>query len=264
MKKSITITIANQKGGVGKTTTAIHVGHGLAQRGLGVLLVDLDIQGNIAASLGLTASDDLYHLLHPDPGLHKPLSQIVVSSGRKNLAVIRSHKKTEPLIQTLTGVDGRHLVLADALEQADYDVIIFDCAPSAGLLQTAAMVASDYLIVPTELSQLSVIGIKAILASLQTVRRISRSECELAGIIPVKYNRTTSEAHDQLIHLATAFKKLVLPPIPQDAKCVEAVRARQTLWEYAPKCRALQGFTNGGGNLIGGYGQVIDRISRVL
>lgn len=264
MRKSVVITVANQKGGVGKTTTAIHVGHGLAQRGCRVLLVDLDIQGNIAASLGLEASDDLYHLLHPDPGLHKPLRQVVISSGRDNLDVIRSHKKTEPLIQTLTGVDGRHLVLLDALSEADYDVILFDCAPSAGLLQTAAMVASDYLIVPTELSQLSVIGIKAILTSLQTVRRISRSECELVGVVPVKYNRTTSESHEQLIHLANAFKQLVLPPIPQDAKCAEAVRAQQTLWEYAPKCRALQGFVNGSGKLIGGYGQVVKRIEVML
>jgi len=258
------ITIANQKGGVGKTTTAVTLSHGLAQKESRVLLVDLDIQGHVALSLGLPAADDLYHLLHPDPGLHRDLAEIVTSSGRANLDVIRSHKKTEPLLQTLAGLDDRHLALADALARADYDYILLDCAPAAGLLQTSAMVAADYLVVPTQLSQLSVQGIQSMIESLRAVRRISRSECQLAGIIPVQYNRSTNEATEQLKHLAGVFGNLVLPPVPQDAKCAEAVRAQQTLWEYAPKCRALQGFINGNGKAVGGYGQVMERLETRL
>jgi len=256
--------VANQKGGVGKTTTAVTVGHGLALRGKRVLLVDLDIQGNIAVSLGMNPFDGLYHLLHPDPGLHQPLNEVVMDSGRKNLDIVCSHKRTEPLIQTLTGIDGRHLVLAEALERADYDVILLDCAPSAGLLQTAAMVAARYLIIPTELNQLSLIGIQSIKTSLQTVHKISKSECQLAGILPVKLNRTTKEGLQQLKHLANVFKGIVMPPIIQDVKCTEAVRARKTLWEFAPRCHALVGFENGNGQLVGGYGQVVDRVERLL
>lgn len=258
------VVIANQKGGVGKTTSTITLGHGFAQHGFKTLLVDLDIQGHLAVSLGLPPGDDLYHLLHPDPGLNRPLAEVVTPSGRENLDVIRAHKKNEALLHTLTGLDYRHLVLADALQTADYDLIIYDCGPSAGLLQTAAMVAADYLIVPTQLSQLSVQGIQSIRESLKAVQRISRSECDLAGIIPVQYNRTITESTEQLKHLAHAFGKLVLPPIPQDAKCIEAVRDQQTLWEYAPKCRALQGFINGNGKPVGGYIQVLTRLEEGL
>jgi chromosome partitioning protein len=256
-----TIVIANQKGGVGKTTTAVTLGHGWARQGYRVLLVDLDIQGHVAVSLGLPAGDDLYHFLHPDPGLHKPLGEAITKSGRQNLDVIRSHKKTEPLLQTLAGLDYRHLVLADALAGADdYDVVLLDCAPAAGLLQTAAMVAADNLVVPTQLSQLSVQGIQSIMESLKSVHRISRSNCQLCGVIPVQYNRSIGESNEQLLHLAATLKSLVLPPIPQDAKCTEAVRAQQTLWEYAPKCRALNGYLNGSGKYIGGYVQVMSRL----
>ncbi len=265
-------TIANQKGGVAKTTTTINVGHGLALRGKRVLIVDLDVQGNDAACLGMSSSDDLYYMLHPDPGLHKPLTEIVSNSGRKNLDIVRSHKRTDPLVQTLTGVEGRHLVLAEALDAArvDYDVILLDCAPSAGLLQIAAMVASDYLIIPTELNQLSSIGIQSILTSLQTVLKISRSRCRLAGILPVKFDRTTKENRQQLKHLASVemFKSKIMPPVVRDAKCPEAVRAGKTLWEFAPRCHALIGYKmergQFSGQFIGGYGQVTDKFERLL
>ena len=136
-----TIAILNQKGGVGKTTTAVTLASGLARIGLRVLLIDLDTQGNVADSLGLPHGDDLRRLLSPD--LNCPLEQAVTPSGVENLDVIRSDKSTTALKQTLAGVTLREYILADVLQNSGYDLILLDCAPSVDLLHFAALVAAD-------------------------------------------------------------------------------------------------------------------------
>jgi chromosome partitioning protein len=153
-----TIAILNQKGGVGKTTTAVMLASGFARKGCQVLLVDLDTQGNVADSLGIPQSDDLRRLLSPD--LHQPLDQAATSSGLERLCVIRSEKSTAGLKQTLAGMTLREYILADALEAADYDLIFLDCAPSVDVLHFASLVAADYLIIPTRLDKLAVNGVR--------------------------------------------------------------------------------------------------------
>ena len=230
-----TMAILNQKGGVGKTTTAVTLASGLARNGYRVLLIDLDTQGNVADSLGLPHGDDLRRLLSPD--LRCPLDQVITSSGLDRLDVIRSDKSTTALKQTLAGVTLREYILADVLESAAYDVILLDCAPSADLLHFAALVAADYLLIPTRLDKLAVNGVRDALQTLAALKRISH--CQVAGILPTFYERVTLESHEQLIHLAQTFGKLVLPPIPQDTQCRVASRYGKTLWEYSPQAKAL-------------------------
>ena len=134
------MAILNQKGGVGKTTTAVTLASGLARNSYRVLLIDLDTQGNVADSLGLPHGDDLRRLLSPD--LHCPLDQAITPSGLERLDVIRSDKSTTALKQTLAGVTLREYILADLLESAAYDLILLDCAPSVDLLHFVALVAS--------------------------------------------------------------------------------------------------------------------------
>ena len=151
------LAILNQKGGVGKTTTAVTLASGLAKKGMQVLLIDLDTQGNVADSLGLPAGDDLRRLLSPE--LHCPLDQVVTPSGLDHLDVIRSDKSTTALKQVLAGVTLREYILIDALQHSGYEVIILDCAPSVDLLHFAALVAADYLLIPTRLDKLAVNGV---------------------------------------------------------------------------------------------------------
>jgi chromosome partitioning protein len=257
----IIVAIANQKGGVGKTTTAVTLGHGLALEGQRVLLMDLDSQGNVADSLGLEPGGDLRRLLSPD--LHEPLSQVAAPSGRKRLDVVRSDKTTAVLKQTLAGVTLREYVLTEALEAADYDVALLDCAPSVDLFHYAALVAADWLLIPTRLDKLAVNGVRDVIQTLASLQRVSH--CQLAGVIPTFYERVTRESHEQLLHLARSFGQQVLPPVPVDTQCREATRYGQTLWEYAPTARALVGFRpNGSAKWVGGYGQVLGRLKELL
>ncbi len=251
--------ILNQKGGVGKTTTAVTIASGLARLGCRVLLVDLDTQGNVADSLGLPHGDDLRHLLSPD--LHQSLDQAITQSGLDRLDIIRSDKSTTALKQTLAGVTLREYVLADVLQGSGYDVIALDCAPSVDLLHFAALVASDFLLIPTRLDKLAVNGVRDALQTLAALKRISH--CQVAGILPTFYERVTLESHDQLVHLAQTFGRLVLPPIPQDTQCRVASRYGKTLWEHEPNAKALIGY-NQGSKHIGGYIQVLGRIKELL
>jgi len=255
----LTLAIVNQKGGVGKTTTAVTVAHGLALRGYQTLLVDLDSQGNVADCLGLPSGNDLYQALFP--GLQKPLKAAVTSGGRPNLSVLRSDRNTTSLKIALGAMEMREYVLDDLLANAAFDVVVLDCAPSMDVLHTAAMVAAHYLLIPTRLDQLAVKGVRDVLTSLKGLARITT--CELGAILPTFYDRQTNESYLQLKHLAETFKELVWPPIPQDVNCRESTRFGQTLWEYQPNTRAVLGYPDGSsGKTVGGYTQVIDRIEQ--
>jgi chromosome partitioning protein len=255
------ITIANQKGGVGKTTTAVTLAAGAARRGKRVLLVDLDPQGNVADSLGLKPGSDLAEWIMQ----RSSMRQATQVNIRQGLDVIRSNGTTATLKTILAGYDFKEYILRTALaNDFQHDLILFDCSPSIDLLQTAAIVASDFLIIPTRLDQLAVKGIQELLKTLQTITVSSRSTCQLAGIIPTFYDRVTTESQGQLNNLANNFKELVWPPIPVDTKCRESNRVGKTLWEYAPDSRALIGISNGSGHALGGYSECLDRLMVLL
>ncbi len=251
--------ILNQKGGVGKTTTAVTLASGLARKGYQVLLIDLDTQGNVADSLGLPQGDDLRRLLSPD--LHTPLDQVIIPSGLEHLEIIRSDKSTTALKLSLVGVTLGEYVLADILQSSNHEVIALDCAPSVDILHFAAIVAADYLLIPTRLDKLAINGVRDALQTLASLDRISH--CQLAGILPTFYERVTLESHEQLIHLTQTFEGLIMPPIPQDTRCRVASRSGKTLWEYEPNAKALIGYDQGNRH-IGGYIQVLDRLQELL
>jgi chromosome partitioning protein len=254
------ITIANQKGGVGKTTTAVTLAHGCARLGRRTLLIDLDPQGNVSLSLGIQKAPDLFEMIVQ----HKSQQQVTQANIRQNLDVIRSDNMTAVLKVVLAGYDFREYVLTNALLNDDHDVVIFDLPPSVDILHTAALVASDYLVVPTQLDQFSVQGIQDLLTTLATVRSSSKCTCVLAGIIPTLFERSTRESHGQLTNMVEAYQHLVWPPIPKDVKCRESNRHGQTLYEYSPKCRALVGIENGAGFFLGGYNQCLDKVMALL
>jgi chromosome partitioning protein len=234
--KMTIIAIVNQKGGVGKTTTAVTLASGLARMEIPTLLIDLDAQGNVADSLGMESDGSLMRWIAEE----LPLSK-VVSFGRENLDVVRSDKRTALLKNMLAGMNFRENVLKGRLEHKDaekYEVIVMDCAPSVDILHTAALVAADHLIIPAKLDQLAIKGIVETLHSLAAVHMAKRSDCKVMGILPTFYDKVTNETEAQFKNLAEAYKALVWPPIPTDTKCRMAPRDGKTLWEMGGKSKA--------------------------
>jgi len=226
------LAIANQKGGVGKTTTAVTFAHGAALRFRRVLLVDLDPQGNCADQLGVEAGQDLYNWLAEGRG--------TMIQARPGLDLVRSERASTVELKARLNASGQGiLTLADYLDGHQYDLVVLDCAPSVDVLLRAALVAADHLIIPALMDQLAIKGITEMYETIGDLKR--RTHCRISGILPTRYDRTTNETQRQLASLLDSpLKGLVYPPVPQDVTVREANRAGRSLWEYAPMCRAVQ------------------------
>jgi chromosome partitioning protein len=239
------LAVANQKGGVGKTTTAVTLADIWARGGARVLLIDLDGQGNVADSLGLRSGNELAYWLAPGMGRWQ------VVEGRKNLDVIRADKTTSELKAQVAGMMFRERVIERGLEGKidGYDLVIMDCAPSLDLLHVAALVAAEWLLIPTRLDQLAIKGVRDVISSAVELKRMKATRVEFAGVLPTFFERQTKESLAQLENLMKVFSSLVLPPIPTDTSVREANRAGKTILEFNGKARALMGIDQRGGYL---------------
>jgi len=255
-----TIAIVNQKGGVGKTTTAVTLAHGLAIAGAGVLLVDLDAQGNVADALGLEKCGGLYQLLFGNG----TAARAVQSSGRPGLDVVLADKSVVEVKNRLAGMDFREYVLQDALKGFSHEVCVLDVAPGVDILQVSALMACDTFVVPVALDHLAVVGASDALASWAALQERSRGAAgRFVGVLPTMWERTTKESQEQLQAVVQLFGDQTLPPVPLDVKAREAPAHGESLWEYASGCRALRGVEIGG-KRRGGYMQVLARVAREL
>jgi chromosome partitioning protein len=256
-----TLAIVNQKGGVGKTTTAVTLAHGLARHPTiierPVLLVDLDAQGNVADALGVEKSGGLYELLVGG-------GQAVTRNVREGLDVVLSDKTAAAAKQILAGRPFREHALADALERLadEYALAILDVAPGVDVLQVAAMVACDAFLIPVALDHLAVVGAADALGSVAALARHGLAG-RFLGVLPTMWERSTNESHAQLTALAERFAEYVWPPIPLDVKAREAPAYGKTLWEYAQGTRALVGVEIDG-ECVGGYWAAVGRVLEIV
>ncbi len=255
------IAITNQKGGVGKTTTAVTLAHGLALLGLSTLLIDLDAQGNCADSLGIKKFDGLYNFL-----VLKNLDNAIIQA-RKNLDLIPGNKTTVEAKKIIAAKSFSETVLHNALEPIiNYDIIVLDTAPSSDILQINALVAATHFLIPVNLAFLATVGARDLLGTVASLQKVGAFQGKWLGILPTLWERTSKEKHGQLIEMTTRFGQYVWPPIPEDVKAIEAPRHGKTLWEYAPKSRAITGIKMNKKKDIttGGYHSMLTRAIKEL
>ena len=255
------VAVINQKGGVGKTTTVVNIGHKLAMEGRKVLILDLDAQGNVAESLGIEPSPWMSTLLLGQA----TLEEATMSTSRENLYVVPGDRNTVIARKTLESNGFAEFSLLNILRgrkgerppASVYDFVLLDMAPSLDIFHVAAVVASDHILVPARLDHLSLVGVSQISETMAEVREKLAGfgmvlRCRLLGILPTFYERSTRESMKNLKALTEAFGGLVMPPIPQDTKLREASRAGKTIWEYAPQSRGALGVRDGNAR-HGGY-----------
>lgn len=248
------ITIANQKGGVGKTTTAVTLAHGLAMCGQRTLLIDLDPQGHVAFALGIDKQPGLYRMIVDE----EPIENVAVST-RDSLDIIPGDKRTEKAKRTVVISNFPTEILTRLLKHADYDVVILDMAPSLDVLHVSALMASDWVIIPTKLDAMAVDGVNEVLRSMGEV--VERGHRLGYSILPTFYDRTTRETILQLKALVATFHEHVWPPIPQDTHAREAPAYGQSLWEFCAKSPAVVGY---GTSLVSGYASTLKRTVEVI
>lgn len=234
------LTISNQKGGQGRTTTVVTLGHGLAMRGKRVLLVDTDPQGQVATFLGLRQEPGLFDLLVES----QPLADVVRSADadgyrRPGLQVIPGNKRTATAQVVLVAKGFKLGCLAKTLKGVKADYIICDTSPFVGLLQEATIFAADWLLVPCAVDYAATEGLAGILDTLQAVKGRG-GRCQLLGVIPTFYDEVTKESKKTLAQLREDFGETVWLPIHRATVLRECTAEAATIFEKMPKSRAAQ------------------------
>ena len=218
------ISVANQKGGVAKTTTSVNLGTALALRGHRVLIVDLDPQANATTGLGLdrrTVERSTYDLLVREASV----AEIVRPTAIKNLSVVPASLDLAGAEIELAGAMAREKRLAEALESAkgDYELIFLDCPPSLGLLTVNALAAAEDLIVPVQCEYYALEGLGQLVETADRVRRSLNPELRIAGFVLTMFDGRTKLSSQVADEVRSHFGDLVFESvIPRSVRLSEA------------------------------------------
>lgn len=235
--------VANQKGGVGKTTTVASLGVALASMGRRVLLVDLDPQACLTFSLGL------------DPDDTEPTIQDVLTGRaeiRKTLVALDEGVDLIPANIDLAGAEsylitrtGREYALSSVLSPlaSEYDVVLVDCPPSLGVLTLNALTAADEVIIPVQCETLSHRGVSQLMDTIADVCRLTNRRLKVRGLLPTLFDGRTNHAKEVLADIGTRYRLNVLdPPVRRSIRFAEAPKEGRSIYAYAPSVPGAQAY----------------------
>jgi len=248
------IAIANQKGGVGKTTTAINIAAYLSHYGYKTLLIDMDPQSNATSGFGIPQADiaiSAYSLIiySEDP------NKAMIKTPYENLNLIPSTKQLSGAEVELVTVFKREYRLKEALQKLDenYDFIIIDCPPSLGLLTINALAAAKDIIIPIQCGYFALEGVAQLLNIIDLVRRSLNVKLEVEGVVMTMYSR--SKLADGIIaEIKNHFKdKLYKTVIPRNVRLDESASHGKPIIDFEPAAKGAKAYDELAKEIIGGY-----------
>jgi chromosome partitioning protein len=248
---TLTLAIANQKGGVAKTTTVASLGAALADLGHRVLLVDLDPQACLTFSLGIDP-EDLELSLHQVLTKGLPLTEVIVATedGVDLAPATIELARAEADLLTRTGRE--HALAAPLADLGDgYDWILLDCPPSLGILTVAALTAARAVLIPLQCETLSHRGVGQLLDTVHDVRRFTNRDLEVWGVLPTLYDGRTNHARRVLETISETYELDVIePPIPKTIKFAEAPAAGRSILRTSRSSKGAQAYRAVAENLV--------------
>lgn len=246
----IRLVVANQKGGVSKTTTCLNLARCLADRGLKVLMIDTDSQGSIASSLGLKVTNSLYHFLIANYRFRD-----CVVPAHPNIDILCSTRDTIEAEGILTPRPGRELIFQVTLSTVEdaYDVVLIDVAPSITLLQSCAMMYAQQILIPLTMDPLSLQGAFAALQTSKSLNSLFKSQVRPVAILPVMVDRRlqmTDLIMNSIQPVADEYGIPILNSIRTDSTVPKATRARQFLVDFDPRSKAAEDYRTASDQLV--------------
>ena len=230
------ISIANQKGGVGKTTTAVNLSGALAYLGRKVLLIDMDPQGNASRSVGIDAADvneSLYHVLTGQAQIENVIRPTIL----RNMFVLPASMELAGAdLEIASSFSDKQFRLKKQLDRvsANYDYVIIDCPPSLGLLNVNALVASSSVLIPLQCEYYAMEGLAQLLSTIRKIKQTMNSDIEIEGVLLTMADFRTKFANEVASEIRKFFKEKVYETsIPRQVKLSEAPSKGKTIVEYS-------------------------------
>ena len=238
------IAVANQKGGVGKTTTVISLGAALAEKGLRVLIVDLDPQGNATTGLGVDGrrfERSIYDVLVHDVAL----ADIVEPAGFANLFIAPANLDLAGVEQELTSIMSREQRLKRAIDslEGDYDFVFFDCPPSLGLITINAFAAANEILVPVQTEFYALEGLKQLTRIVDLVKRNLNGDLRISMVVLTMYDSRITLSSDVAAEVRNHFPaELLKTVIPRTVRLAEAPSFGEPITVFDPNSKGAKAY----------------------
>ncbi len=237
------ICIANQKGGVGKTTTAVNLSAGLSLLQKRVLLVDCDAQGNASSGLGVVPQNLKKHLYHALSDMI-PLKDVVHPTDFQNLFLIPANTDLVGIEVDLSHRKGREKVLKKLLSEiTGFDFIIIDCPPSLGLVTINALAASHSVIIPLQCEYYALEGLSQLVQTIRLVKHNFNPRLHIEGLLLTMYDQRIRLAYQVAREVRTHFRDLVYrSTIPRNVRLSESPSHGKSIFSYDPRSRGAESY----------------------
>lgn len=236
------IAVANQKGGVAKTTTVASLGAALAELGRKVLLIDLDPQACLTFAVGVEPQD-IQFSVH-DVLLGRLGPRMAIAGTTEGADLLPATIELSGAEMQLSNRTGREYVLREALSEVsgDYDVVLIDCSPSLGVLTINALTAATDVLIPMQAETLSHRGVAQLLETIEDVRRYTNRSLKILGVLPTMFDARTRLSKEVLADIEGEFDLPLLPPVARSVRFAEAPGAGLSILSTSRRSRGAQAY----------------------